>query len=111
MKQGIEEFVVFSKNNKAVQSELKALQGKSYEEACAGFVKVGAKHGYKMTADEVEALIEEAAAHKALKGGELSDDQLEAVAGGKGGGGGAFGKIMDDVMDQIGSLFGHMLDD
>lgn len=108
MKRGLEEFLVFTKNNKSVQTELKALQNKSYEEVCAGFVKVGAKHGYTISADDVEELIEEATAHKALKSGELSDEQLEAVAGGKGM---SFGKVLDDVMDQIGNMFGNMFDD
>jgi len=106
MTRGWEEFLVFAKNNPAVMAEIMALKGKPYQDVTAGFVTISAKHGYTMDADDVEGILEEAAAHNALKGGELSDEQLEAVAGGKGGGGGrAAGNILEGVFEQIGKGF------
>jgi hypothetical protein len=106
MTKGWEEFLVFAKNNPAVMEEIMALKGKPYQEVTAGFVKIGANHGYTMDADDVEGLLEEAAAHHALQSGELSDEQLEAVAGGKGGGGGrAAGEVIEAAFQQIGKAF------
>jgi predicted ribosomally synthesized peptide with nif11-like leader len=45
-------------------------------------VEVGLQNGYSFTIDEVEQAL--AAQNAASEAGELSDEQLEAVAGGKG---------------------------
>jgi hypothetical protein len=107
MTKGWEEFLVFAKDNPPVMAEVMALKDKPYQEVTAGFVKIGATHGYTMDVDDVEGFLEEAAAHNALKrGDELSDEQLEAVAGGKGGGGGrAAGEVLEAAFQQIGKAF------
>ena len=101
---GIDEFLELVKKNKAVQDELRALDGMGYDDLSTGFVRVGAKHGYTFDADDAEEVIDEALAEKALTSGELSDEQLEAVAGGgKGEAGlvlvGTIGTIIDQTTD------------
>ena len=101
---GIDEFLELVGKNKAIQDELRALDGLGYDELSAGVVRVGAKHGYTFDTDDAEEVIDETLAEKALTSGELSDEQLEAVAGGgKGGAGlvliGTIGTIVDNTTD------------
>src|SRR5262245_59253207 len=91
---GFYEFAQLIKDNPAVKSELKALDGKKYEEYCAAFVAIGTKHGYTFDVDEVEEALDEALAEKTLTSGELTDEQLESAAGGAGKGG-AIGGIIE----------------
>jgi hypothetical protein len=79
---GFYEFLAVAKTNGAIQQELDALDGKPYAEYCTAFKDLGARHGYTFGVDEVEDALEEMLAARALKSGELTDEQLEAVAGG-----------------------------
>jgi len=95
-------FLELVKTDVAVQQELKALEGQPYEEFVSGFAAVGAKHGFTFTNEEVEELTDEMLGDKAFGSGELSDEQLESVAGGKGGGaGGVFIGIINTVVDKL----------
>jgi predicted ribosomally synthesized peptide with nif11-like leader len=97
-----EGFLQLVKTDVAIQQELKALEEQPYEAFLSGFVAVGAKHGFTFTNDEVEEIADEMLANKAFKSGELSDEQLESVAGGKGGGaGGVFIGIINTLVDKL----------
>ena len=101
---GIDEFLAHVKHSKAAQDELRALDGLSYDDLSAGFVRVGAAHGYTFDIDDAEEVIDETLAEKALTSGKLSDAQLEAVAGGaKGEAGlvlvGTIGTLVDNTTD------------
>ena len=98
---GFEEFVAAIRENAAIERELDALDGQPYDAYCAGFVAVGGKHGYTFSTDEVEELVEEVIADQSLKSGELTDQQLEAVAGGKGGGGGVVRGIIEAIVKNV----------
>ena len=65
---------------------------KSAEEFLARAVAAAKQQGLEFTAEEARTYME--AQHVEKGSGELSDQQLEAVAGGKGGGGGV-GQNMD----------------
>jgi hypothetical protein len=82
-------FLAFAKQNENVKKELQALSGLPYDASVAKVVEVGARNGYTFATDDVEEMLDEALGNKALKSGELTDEQLEAVAGGAGGGKGA----------------------
>ncbi len=99
---GLDEFLAAAKTDQAILGELRALEGKTYDEYYAGFVAAGATRGYTFTVDEVEEVTDEALSDQTLKSGELSDDQLEAVAGGKGGGaGGVLIGVINMVVDKL----------
>jgi predicted ribosomally synthesized peptide with nif11-like leader len=61
------------------------LAAKNRDEFLAAAVKLGAENGLQFTTEEAVQVMD--AAEQATKGGELSDSQLEGVAGGKGKGG------------------------
>ena len=82
---GFDEFIAMARQNQAVAQELKSFEGQSYDAAGAGIVALGAKHGFTFTADDVEAALDESVANRALQSEELSDEDLELVAGGTGG--------------------------
>jgi len=103
---GFEEFIAMAKDNPAVLEELTAFEGQSYDAAGAGMVALGAKHGFTFTADEVTEALDEAVANRALESGELSDQELELVAGGKGGGGEAVLVLVGVIGDVIDNLTG-----
>lgn len=61
----------------ALQQKLEAAQG------FADVVKIGAEKGYQFTEQEVQAfLIQSGITLEGMQGGELSEDLLDAVAGG-----------------------------
>jgi hypothetical protein len=106
MPKGFEEFVVMAKNNPAVLQEMTAFEGQSYDAAGSGIVALGAKHGFEFSEDDVIAALDEAVSNRALESEELSDEDLELVAGGKGGGGeaalvliGVIGDVVDNTTD------------
>lgn len=76
----VERFVADLKKDPAL---LKQVQGSST--GLASVVSLAKSKGYDVTMDEAKAYIDQQAKK------ELSDDQLDAVAGGKGGGGGGGG--------------------
>jgi hypothetical protein len=77
----IEQFYSKALNDPAI---LNAILADTKDEAGfpASAAKVGKAHGFDFTADEADAWIKKQQAAKAR--GELSDSQLEGVAGGKG---------------------------
>jgi predicted ribosomally synthesized peptide with nif11-like leader len=104
--QGFVEFVQAAKNNPALLQELKSYEGQSVTATASGWVEAGKKHGYSFDAEEVAEALSEANAETALGEGELSDEQLEEVAGGKGGAGeavlvliGTIGNLIDNLTD------------
>lgn len=76
-KADIERFVADLNSDAALLEEVKAAAG-----SLSKVVDVAKAKGYDITVDEAKAYIEEQAKQ------ELSDEQLDAVAGGKTGGGG-----------------------
>lgn len=81
---GIGEFVKEVDSNVDLQNEvLEKLNAAAEDEIAAATVDVGARHGFRFTVEEAEDF------HRALNtlrqqqaGGELTDDELEGVAGG-----------------------------
>lgn len=61
-----------------------AAESKSNQELLQMAVEQGQKHGYNFTTEEVAQVIAAAQSPKTDGNTELSDQQLEAVAGGKG---------------------------
>ena len=59
-------------------------------------VAIAKEHGKELTLEQAQALLDRV---KHTVSGELSDDDLEAVAGGVQG-------VVDDVKEWMGSLFG-----
>lgn len=104
--QGFIEFVQSAKNNPALLQELKSYEGQSVTAAASGWVAAGKKHGFTFEAEEVAEALSEANAENALGEGELSDEQLEEVAGGKGGGGEAVLVLIGTIGDLIDNLTG-----
>lgn len=102
--QGFVGFVHAAKNNPALLQELKSFEGQSVTAAATGWVEAGKKHGYTFEAQEVSEALSEANAENALGEGELSDEQLEEVAGGKGGG----GEAVLVLIGTIGNLVDHL---
>ncbi|MEH1840696.1 MAG: Nif11-like leader peptide family natural product precursor [Nostoc sp.] len=79
-KENLEQFYIFVENNQQLQEQLGQAENPQsfYEKA----VQLGQENGYSFTVQEAEDFISQ----KAQQGNaELSDQQLEAVAGGKGG--------------------------
>jgi hypothetical protein len=86
MGKGMADFAAFLKGNDAVKKEIEAARKTSKgKELSAAIVKIAAKQGFTFTAAELDAELDKGTA-KALKNEELSDEQLDLVAGGKGGG-------------------------
>ena len=85
-------FLLFVNENADARQELQSVfeSGISYDAATTKIIDMGREFGYTFTADEVEELIDEALSNQGLKG-ELSDEQLEAIAGGSGKGSAIFG--------------------
>ena len=78
-KENLEQFYIFVENNQQLQEQLGQVENQQsfYETA----MRLGQENGYSFTAQEAEDFITQ----KAQQGdAELSDQQLEAVAGGKG---------------------------
>ena len=106
MPKGFEEFIAMAKANPAVLKELTAFEGQSYDAAGSGIVALGTKHGFTFSEDDVIGALDEAVSNRALQSEELSDEDLELVAGGKGGGGeaglvliGVIGDVVDNTTD------------
>ena len=66
--------------NSALQEQFKTVVATSPESLGELAVKLGAERGYSFTTSEVEQTL--AAQNAASEAGELSDEELEAVAGG-----------------------------
>ncbi len=98
---GIHEFMAEVGTNAGLQNEMRALEGQPYDNYYAAVVELGAKHGYTFSAEDVETTVDDLIATSALKGGELTDEQLESVAGGKGGGR-AIGGIVEAIAKSLG---------
>ena len=86
-KQACAEFFAKINTDAALQQDfLKAIEGKEDEsmlmDAAHSVVEVGTKYGYDFTADEVAQTLKEKAAMEG-EGGELSEEALEMVAGGR----------------------------
>ncbi len=92
--QGLAEFLKALSTNDAIRAEINAAKGKSDAAVLQNFVDVGARHGYTFSADDVEDMMD-AALSDAVQDEELSDEELEAVAGGKGMHG------LDDVAEEL----------
>jgi len=73
-KEAVLEFVQKVSADESLEAEIEtAISGKQGSDAANAIAGVGAKHGYTFTAEEIEAQREE-----------LSDEDLEEVAGGGG---------------------------
>jgi predicted ribosomally synthesized peptide with nif11-like leader len=101
---GLDEFLEAIRQDAAIREELQALEGEAHEAYCAGFVAVGAKHGYTFGQDDVSEFVDETVSNQALASEELTDEQLELVAGGKGGGGG--GAVRGIIEAIVKNIFG-----
>jgi predicted ribosomally synthesized peptide with nif11-like leader len=78
-KANLEQFYIMVQNSEELQQQLGAIQDSQiFNETAA---RLGQENGYSFTADEVDAFLNE---KKEQTNAELSDRELEAVAGGKG---------------------------
>ncbi|MEG3969628.1 Nif11 family protein [Microcoleus sp. T2B6] len=81
-KQACAEFFAKVNTDAALQQEVDAaLEGKEDTAAATAFVEVGAKHGYEFTAQEAAQKHQEIIA--AADDGEIEEEALENVAGGR----------------------------
>jgi predicted ribosomally synthesized peptide with nif11-like leader len=77
-KANLEQFYIMVQNSEELQQQLGAIQdSQTFNETAA---RLGQENGYSFTADEVDAFLNE---KKQQTNAELSDRELEAVAGGK----------------------------
>jgi predicted ribosomally synthesized peptide with nif11-like leader len=77
-KANLEQFYIMVQNSEELQQQLGAIQDSQiFNETAA---RLGQENGYSFTADEVDAFLNE---KKQQSNAELSDRELEAVAGGK----------------------------
>ncbi len=76
-KQAVEQMIAVAANDVALRQKLEAAEG------VASAIKIGAENGYTFTAAEAKAvLIEHGVFPETRAEGELSEQALEAVAGG-----------------------------
>ncbi|MEH2382708.1 MAG: Nif11-like leader peptide family natural product precursor [Nostoc sp.] len=79
-KANLEQFYILVQNSEQLQQQLGAIQDSQiFNETAA---RLGQENGYSFTADEVDTFLKEKTQES---NAELSDRELEAVAGGKGG--------------------------
>lgn len=77
-KANLEQFYILVQNSEELQQQLGAIQDSQiFNETAA---RLGQENGYSFTADEVDAFLKEKTQQS---NAELSDRELEAVAGGK----------------------------
>lgn len=95
---GFDEFLMHAKDNQDLQRELNGLNGLTDEQYCERFVAVGARHGYTFDTDDVEEFLDEVAA-RLIKNDELSDAELEVIAGG------GKGDVIEGIGEAIISYF------
>ncbi|BAZ52081.1 hypothetical protein NIES4103_47400 [Nostoc sp. NIES-4103] len=77
-KENLEQFYILVQNSEELQQQLGAIQDSQIFNETA--VRLGQENGYSFTADEVDAFLNEKIQQN---NAELSDRELEAVAGGK----------------------------
>ncbi|MFK0730072.1 MAG: Nif11-like leader peptide family RiPP precursor [Gloeotrichia echinulata GP01] len=78
-KENLEQFYILVQNSEALQQQLGAIQeSEVFNETAA---RLGQENGYSFSAEEVDTFLNE---KKQQSNAELSDRELEAVAGGKG---------------------------
>lgn len=78
----IEAFWLKAKNDPKLQMELRSLQGGDLAESARKVATMAARYGFMFTAEEYEKAIQKNALEEHAAGDELSDDDLENVAGG-----------------------------
>jgi predicted ribosomally synthesized peptide with nif11-like leader len=77
----IQEFYDFTQTQPEIQSELNALLN-DREAMISKAVELGEENNFSFTADELRNALAELEASQPPEGAELTDEQLEAVAGG-----------------------------
>lgn len=101
--EAVAEFTNKLAEDEVLQQELQSVAGdKEALEASQSVSELGAKYGYEFTAEEAQTLRQIILAQQS---GELSEDQLEAVAGGGPIGRAIGGWIGDKVGDTVSKLF------
>jgi predicted ribosomally synthesized peptide with nif11-like leader len=81
--ENVKAFYEVVKKDQGLQGKITQMAQTNPKEVEAMVIKLAGEKGYQFTADEVKTFAKELAATMP-KNGELSDNELEAVAGGKG---------------------------
>jgi predicted ribosomally synthesized peptide with nif11-like leader len=88
--QSAQEFTIAASRDSALGAQIAAaVEGKSAGEAAAAFVAIGKSHGYEFTPEEAAQT-----RSQVMQAVELSEDDLEKVAGGTGGAGSSAGSLI-----------------